>query len=507
MKTLIEPFKIKSIEHIPITTVQQREKYLRDASYNMFYLHSDAVTIDMLTDSGTTAMSSKQWAQVMDGDEAYAGSSSYYKFEDTVREITGFKHILPTHQGRAAERILFSIVCGRLDEGMMTPGFERKVTEEIPVHDARVKVTAAEKVKVAKELLATFGHTDGNAAMKVIPNNTHFDTTRANIEFAHGKALDLPTDVGTKPDVEGDFKGNIDLDKLEAVIKRYGRERIPLCMLTITNNSGGGQPVSMQNIRETKRLLEKYGIPLYLDCCRYAENAWFIKQREIGYADKSIQEIAREMFSYADGATMSAKKDGLSNTGGFLATNSDELAEQARVLLIITEGYLTYGGLARRDLEALAVGFREALDENYLGYRIGQVKYFGDMLKAEGVPILVPTGGHAVYLDAKRFAPHIPPQKFPGQAISCEVYCIAGVRSVEIGSVMFGKTDAKGNFTGPAMELVRFAVPRRVYTKSHIEYTAEAIAEVYKKRENLRGMKMTYEAPFLRHFTAKFEYA
>src|SRR5579883_382662 len=507
MKTLIEPFKIKSIEHIPITTVEERENYVREAFYNMFYLRSDAVTIDMLTDSGTTAMSSKQWAQVMDGDEAYAGSRSYYKFEDAVREITGFKHILPTHQGRAAERILFSIVCGKMDESLMKPGFERKVTEEIPVHDPRVKITSAQKVKVAKELLATLGHVDGAVEMKVIPNNTHFDTTRANIEFAHGKAIDLPTEIGTKPDVEGDFKGNINLAALEVAIKKYGKERIPLCMLTVTNNSGGGQPVSMQNIRETKQLLSKYEIPLYLDCCRFAENAWFIKKREKGYAHKSIKEIAQEMFSYVDGATMSAKKDGLSNTGGFLATNNDALAEKARVLLIITEGYLTYGGLARRDLEALAVGFSEVLDDHYLEYRIGQVKYFGDMLQAQGVPILVPTGGHAVYLDAKRFAPHIPPQQFPGQAIACEVYRTGGVRSVEIGSVMFGKNDESGNFIGPAMELVRFAVPRRVYTKSHIEYTVEAIAEVYKKRFDLRGMKMTYEAPFLRHFTAKFEYA
>ncbi|MCX6154313.1 MAG: tryptophanase [Candidatus Kapabacteria bacterium] len=455
MKTKIEPFKIKSIEHIPITTPEQREKYLDQAFLNPFYLRSEAITIDMLTDSGTTAMSSNQWSAIMDGDESYAGSRSYYKFEDEVRNITGFKHIIPTHQGRAAERILFSIMGGK---------------------------------------------------GKVFPNNTHFDTTRGNIEYALSEAIDLPTKIGKNPEIIADFKGNMDIEALEELINRVGARNIPVCYITVTNNSGGGQPVSMQNIRETSELVKKYGIPLFLDCCRFAENAYFIKMRESGYENKSILEISREMFSYADGCTMSAKKDGLSNTGGFLCMNNDKLAEAAKTLLIVTEGFITYGGLARRDLEALAVGFREVMDENYLKYRIHQIAFFGELLTNAGVPYLMPTGGHAVYLDAKRFAPHIKPKEFPGQSISCEIYKVGGVRSVEIGSVMFGKNDEKGEHIAPAMELVRFAVPRRVYTKSHIEYTAEAIIEVYEKREQLKGMKITWQPDFLRHFTSKFEY-
>ncbi len=455
MKTLIEPFKIKSVEHIPITTTEERETLLKGAHFNTFFLRSDHITIDLLTDSGTTAMSSKQWAGLIDGDESYAGSKSYYKFEDAVRNITGFKHIIPTHQGRAAERILFQLLGG---EG------------------------------------------------RVIPNNTHFDTTRGNIEFSGSEAIDLPTKNGTRPDFVADFKGGMDLEALEETINRVGKENIPVCMLTVTNNSGGGQPVSMKNIRETKELLSKYGIPLYLDCCRFAENAYFIKMREKGYADKSVLEISREMFSYADGCTMSAKKDGLSNTGGFLATNDDRLAEKAKTLLIITEGFITYGGLARRDLEALAVGFEEVMDEEYLRYRVGQVKYLGDKMLEGGVPLLVPTGGHAVYIDAKRFAPHIDPEFFPGQSIACEIYRISGIRAVEIGSVMFGKKDQNGNHIAPNMELVRLAIPRRVYTQSHMDYIAEAAVEVYKNRDKLRGMKTVWEAPFLRHFTAKFDY-
>ncbi len=455
MKTKIEPFKIKSVEHIPITTREQRDGYLKEAFNNLFYLRSEHITIDMLTDSGTTAMSADQWGEMMKGDEAYAGSRSYYKFENKVKEITGFQHVIPTHQGRAAERILFTLVG---EQG------------------------------------------------KVIPNNTHFDTTRGNIEFREAEAIDLPTDIGIRPDAEADFKGNMDIEKLRSVIEERGPENIPLCMITVTNNSGGGQPVSMQNIRETRDLLNRYGIPLFLDCCRFAENAYFIKQREPGYKDKSIMEISQEMFSYADGCTMSAKKDGLSNTGGFLAMNDENLAEKARTLLIITEGFITYGGLARRDLEALAQGFIEVMDENYLASRIGQVKLLGDMLLEAGVPILVPTGGHGVYLDAKRFAPHIPQKQFPGHTIACEIYKLSGVRSVEIGSVMFGKYDTNGDFFPASMELVRFAIPRRVYTKSHIEYTAEAITEVYNNREALKGMKIVWEPPFLRHFTAKFDY-
>lgn len=452
---MIEPFKIKSVEEIPITTAQDRERYIKEASYNPFYLRSEHITIDLLTDSGTTAMSAKQWAVLMDGDEAYAGSRSYYKFEDAVRELTGFKHILPTHQGRAAERILFQTIGGK---------------------------------------------------GKSIPNNTHFDTTRGNIEFSEAIAIDLPTDIGTKPEVIADFKGNMDIPKLREFIEKTGVENIPVVMLTITNNSGGGQPVSMQNIREVREVCDQYKLPLYLDCCRFAENAYFIKQRESGYADKSIKEIVNEMFSYADGATMSSKKDGLSNTGGFLATNDDAVADKARTILIITEGFLTYGGITRRDLEALAQGFVEVIDENYLEYRIGQVKYLGDKLMENDVPILMPTGGHAVYLDAKRFAPHIPAEQLPAQSILIDLYKRSGVRAVEIGSLMFGKHDENGRHIGPAMELVRLAIPRRVYTKSHIDYVAEAISEVYKNRNSLKGLKVIWEAPFLRHFTAKLEY-
>ena len=455
MKTPIEPFKIKSVEAIPITNRKEREDYIKEAFYNTFYLKSDKITIDMLTDSGTTAMSSKQWASIMDGDESYAGSKSYYKFEDAVRDITNFKYIIPTHQGRAAERILFTALIGK---------------------------------------------------NQTIPNNTHFDTTRGNLEFSGIEAVDLPTEIGTKPDVIADFKGNMNLVALEELILNRGKENIPICMITITNNSGGGQPVSMENIRETKKLLSKYGIPLYLDCCRFAENAYFIKQREKGYENKSILEIAREMFSYADGCTMSAKKDGLSNTGGFIGTNDDKLAQKLQTILIVTEGFLTYGGLARRDLEALAIGFKEVVDENYLKYRVGQVKLLGDMLISANVPILMPTGGHAVYLDAARFLPNIKPEHFPGQTISCELYRAGGIRAVEIGSVMFGKKDEKGNHIPPPMELVRLAIPRRVYTKSHIEYTAEAIIDVYENRDKLKGMKIVWEAEFLRHFTAKFDY-
>ncbi|MFA6572300.1 MAG: tryptophanase, partial [Bacteroidota bacterium] len=423
MKTIIEPFKIKTIEAIPITKREQREKLIEEAYYNLFSLRSEFITIDMLTDSGTTAMSSKQWAQVMDGDESYAGSRSYYKFESVVKEFTNFKHIIPTHQGRAAERILFTAISGK---------------------------------------------------DKVIPNNTHFDTTRGNLEFAGIRAVDLPTEIGTKPEEIADFKGNMNLKDLETLIQNVGKENIPICMITITNNSGGGQPVSMQNIRETKKILNKYNIPLFFDCCRFAENAYFIKMREEGYKDKSIKEIVQEMFSYADGCTMSAKKDGLSNTGGFIGTNDDALAEKLKTLLIVTEGFITYGGLARRDLEALAIGFKEVLDEHYLAYRVGQIEYFGNLLLEAGVPILVPTGGHAIYLDAKRFAPHIKPEHFPGQSISCEIYLEGGIRCVEIGSVMFGRYES-GKYIAPPMELVRLAVPRRVYTQSHIEYTAEAI--------------------------------
>lgn len=450
-----EPFKIKVVEPITITTRNYREQKLKEAYYNLFLLRSDDITIDLLTDSGTGAMSSKQWSAIMDGDEAYAGSRSYYKFEEVVRSITGFKHIIPTHQGRAAERILFSILGGR---------------------------------------------------GKMIPSNTHFDTTRANIEYTGAEAFDFPSPVALNTELIADFKGNIDLDKLEDFLKSNPKENIPLVMLTVTNNSGGGQPVSMENIRKTSEIAHKYGIPLFIDCCRFAENAYFIKTREKGYEHKSILEIAREMFSYADGCLMSAKKDGLSNTGGFIATNIDDIAEKAKVLLIVTEGFLTYGGLARRDLEALAVGLMEALDEKYLEYRINQVKFLGDELQKRNVPILVPTGGHAVYIDAKRFAPHIPCEQFPGQSVACEIYLEGGVRTVEIGSIMFGKYDKDKHFVTSPFELVRLAIPRRVYTNNHLTYVAEVVGKVYERRNQLKGMRIIYEAPYLRHFTAHLEY-
>ncbi|MBI3579361.1 MAG: tryptophanase, partial [Ignavibacteriales bacterium] len=403
---------------------------------------------------GTSAMSAKQWAGIMDGDESYAGSRSFFRFEKAVRELTGLKYIIPTHQGRAAEKILFSIVGG--------PG-------------------------------------------KYIPNNTHFDTTRANIEFTGAEAVDLLNEDGKKPDFIADFKGNIDIQALKAFIEQRGVENIPLCMITITNNSGGGQPVSMANIRETKALLKKYNIPLYLDACRFAENAFFIKKREPGYANKSVVDIAREMFSYADGCTMSAKKDALVNMGGFLALNDTELATKARNILIVTEGFPTYGGLAGRDLEAIAQGLEEIVDEHYLTYRIRSVEYLGEKLISAGIPIVQPPGGHAIYLDAKRFVAHIPPEQYPGQAIVCELYRLGGIRAVEIGSVMFGKYDkATHELIPAAMELVRLAIPRRVYTQSHIDYVAEIVQEVYANRKALKGVVITEEAPMLRHFTAKF---
>ncbi|MBM4160552.1 MAG: tryptophanase [Ignavibacteria bacterium] len=454
MKTIIEPFKIKSVEPIRFTTKEEREQILKNAFYNPFLIHADDVLIDLLTDSGTAAMSAKQWAGMMEGDEAYAGSRSYFRFEKTIRALTGFEHIIPTHQGRAAEKILFTITGGK---------------------------------------------------GKYIPNNTHFDTTRANVEFTGAEAVDLPTEEGKKPELIADFKGNINIEGLRALIERVGAENIPLCMITVTNNSGGGQPVSMANIRETKKLLRRYNIPLFLDACRFAENAYFIKKREPGYADKSVREIAREMFSYADGCTMSAKKDALVNMGGFLALTDGALASKARNLLIVTEGFTTYGGLAGRDLEAIAQGLDEVLDEHYLTYRIRSVGYLGERLASARVPMVQPPGGHAIYLDAKRFADHIPPDRYPGQAIVCALYRVGGIRTVEIGSVMFGKYDSTGKLMSPPMELVRLAIPRRVYTQSHIDYVIEVVQEVYARRNELRGFRIVEEAPVLRHFTAKFE--
>ncbi len=455
MKTVIEPFKIKSVEPIKFTTREQRERILQAAGLNPFMIPAEDVLIDLLTDSGTSAMSARQWAGMQEGDEAYAGSRSFFRLEAKVREITGLRHVIPTHQGRASERILFAILGGK---------------------------------------------------GKVIFNNTHFDTTRANVEFSGAEAVDCLNEIGTHPEIVAPFKGNMDVELLEKRIRETGPERVPLVMITVTNNSGGGQPVSMQNIRDVRAVCDRYRIPLFLDACRFAENAWFIKLREEGYADKTPLEIAREMFSHVDGCTMSAKKDALVNIGGFLALNDDRLARQCRNLLIITEGFSTYGGLAGRDLEAIAQGLDEVLDEHYLRYRITSTAYLGDRLVAMGVPIVQPPGGHAIYLDAKALCPHIPVEQYPGQSIVCGLYVEGGIRAVEIGSVMFGRTGPDGKLLSPPMELVRLAIPRRVYTQSHIDYTLEVLEHLYTHRELLRGVRITFEAPMLRHFTAQFAY-
>jgi tryptophanase len=445
-RTIIEPFRIKSVEPIRWTTRQEREKLLRAAHYNVFLLPAADVLIDLLTDSGTGAMSTHQWAAIMEGDESYAGSKSFDRFRSSVQDIFGYRHVIPAHQGRAAERILFGVMCKKGD---------------------------------------------------VVPNNTHFDTTRANVEFVGAEAIDLPCPEGKQPSAKHPFKGNMDVTALEALIGRVGREHVPLVMLTVTNNSGGGQPVSMENVRQVSAVCRGHKIPLYFDACRFAENSYFIKLREKGYEDKTPKQIAQEMFSYGDGCTMSAKKDGMANIGGFLCTNDDLLAQQEKDLLILSEGYPTYGGLAGRDLEAIAVGVQEALEEDYLRYRIASTAYLGNHISEQGVPIVQPPGGHAIYLDAREFLPHIPLEQFPAVALAAELYLEGGIRSVEIGRLMFGPA-AK-------MDLVRLAIPRRVYTQSHIDYVVEIILEVWKKRNAVRGLKLTYEAPFLRHFTAKLE--
>ena len=445
-KTIIEPFRIKSVEPIRWTTRPEREELLRAAFYNLFLLPAKDVLIDLLTDSGTGAMSTKQWAAIMEGDESYAGSKSFDRFRDSIRDIFGYRHVIPAHQGRAAERILFNVMCKKGD---------------------------------------------------VVPNNTHFDTTRANLEFVGAEAVDLVIAEGKQPSLVHPFKGNMDVAGLESLIDRVGRDRIPLVMLTVTNNSGGGQPVSMENVRQVSALCRRFNIPLYFDACRFAENAYFIKLRESGYERKTPKQIAQEMFSYGDGCTMSAKKDGMANIGGFLCTNDDLLAQQEKNLLILTEGYPTYGGLAGRDLEAVAVGVQEALEEDYLRYRIASTAYLGNHIASQGVPIVQPPGGHAVYLDARAFLPHIPPEQFPGVALAAELYLEGGIRSVEIGSLMFG--------AAAKMDLVRLAIPRRVYTQSHIDYVVEIILEVWKNRQTIQGLRLSYEAPFLRHFTARFE--
>lgn len=454
MKTIIEPFKIKSVEPIAFTTCTERKELIRKAFYNPFLLSAKDVTIDLLTDSGTNAMSSEGWAGIMRGDESYAGARSWYFFESTVKDVFGFKHIIPTHQGRAAERILFGLT--------VKPG-------------------------------------------SIVPNNTHFDTTRANIEFLGGKAVDLCCKEGKDPAIRAPFKGNMDLKALEKFIRDTGPEKIPLVMMTITNNSGGGQPVSMENIKGAAEIAHRYGLPFYIDACRFSENAYFIKLRESGYSDKTVQEIVKELFSYADGCTMSAKKDAFANIGGFLCSNDKEVAERQRELLILTEGYSTYGGMAGRDLEAVAVGLREVLDESYLQYRIRSTAYVGEHLEDKGVPVMMPTGGHAVYIDARRFLPHIDPLHYPGWVLSVEMYIEAGIRAVEIGTVMFGYDPATETERPAKMDLVRLAIPRRVYTQSHMDYVVEAIEQVYQRRNAIQGFRIIEAPKFLRHFSAKFE--
>ena len=454
-RTIIEPFKIKSVEPIRMTNRKERQTMLQQAHFNMFNLHARDIIIDLLTDSGTAAMSSEQWAAIMRGDNAYAGSESFYRFEKEVKALTGYRHIIPTHQGRAAERILFSILGGK---------------------------------------------------GKIVPNNTHFDTTRANVEVSGAEAHDLVISEGKQPQTVHAFKGNMDLVRLERLLKESKPGQIPLCLLTVTNNSGGGQPVSMHNIRETSALCRRYGVPLFLDACRFAENAYFIKLRETGYQDTSSRDIAQEMFRLSDGCTMSAKKDGLVNMGGFLGINDDHLAQQARNLLILTEGFPTYGGLAGRDLEAVAQGLREVLDENYLKYRLRSVEYLAQKLKAIGYPIVEPPGGHAVFVDARALLPHIPAHQFPGQALCSAFYEYGGVRTVEIGNAMFGYVK-NGQEHPSDMDLVRLAIPRRAYTQSHIDYVIEVAEQIFHHRKKLRGFRVTQQTPILRHFTIEFELA
>lgn len=454
MKTIIEPFRIKSVEPIYFTTKEERITILDKASYNPFLIHSDDVLIDLLTDSGTSAMSSDQWAGIMKGDESYAGSPSFFRFEKVVKDITGMPVVIPTHQGRAAEKILFSILGGK---------------------------------------------------GKYFISNTLFDTTRANIEFSGAEGIDCLCEEGKHPSIPAPFKGNMDIALLEKTIAQKGAANIPLVIITITNNSGGGQPVSMQNIRAVKKICRENNIPLFIDACRFAENAYFIKLREEGYAGKPVKEIALEIFSHADGCMMSAKKDAFANIGGFLAMHDETLAMKCRNLLVITEGFPTYGGLAGRDLEAIAIGLHEVMEEHYLQYRIRSIEYLTNKLIDANVPVMQPAGGHAVYLDAKEFLSHIPVDQYPGQALVGALYIEGGIRGVEIGSLMFGKYDEDKNLIPAPMELVRLAIPRRVYTQSHIDYVAEVIIEVFNNRHAIKGLTITEEAPLLRHFTAKLK--
>ncbi|RLD23058.1 MAG: tyrosine phenol-lyase [Bacteroidetes bacterium] len=453
-KTIIEPFRIKVVEPIKLSTEEERREYLKEAHYNTFLLDADRVIIDLLTDSGTSAMSARQWGGIMQGDESYAGARSWKKMRDAIIDLTGFQHILPTHQGRAAERILYSYLGG---EG------------------------------------------------KYFLSNTHFDTTRANIEVTGAQAIDCLTEIGQHPETEHPFKGNIDLEQLESNIKKYGAENIGAVILTVTNNSGGGQPVSMQNAKDVKEICQKYGVLYILDMCRIAENAFFIAQREDGYKDVSYKDIASEMCALSDGCVMSAKKDALVNMGGFLALKDKAISDACTNMLIITEGFVTYGGLSGRDMEAIAIGLEEVFDADYLNYRIVSTAYLGNKLTAMGIPIVKPVGGHAVYIDARTFYDHIPVDEYPGQALVADLYIQGGIRSVEIGSVMFGKYDENGKLIPAPMDLVRLAIPRRVYTQSHIDYVVECFEELLETKSSSKGIKITYEPEFLRHFTAHFE--
>ncbi len=452
-RTIIEPFRIHSVEPIRITSVEERRAAVAAAGWNLFSLHADDVLIDLLTDSGTGAMSRDQWAAVQHGDESYAGSPSWFTFLDAVRDLFPFRHVIPTHQGRAAEKILFSVI---------------------------------------------------GSAGKTVPNNTHFDTTRANVEFTGAEAIDLVIPEGREPSVLHPFKGNMDLVALDALIRERGPENVPVVFVTITNNLGGGQPVSLENLRGVRAICDRFGIPLFLDACRFAENAWFIREREPGQANRSVVDIVREVGSLADGMTMSAKKDGLANIGGWLAMNDDALAERCRMLEILTEGFPTYGGLAGRDLEAIAQGLREVVDEDYLRYRIRSTAYLGEALAGAGVPVVQPIGGHAVYLDARALLPHVPPLEYPGQALAVALYVEGGIRGCEIGTVMFGR-HPDGSETPAAMDLVRLAIPRRTYTQSHIDYVIEVVRWVAERADGLRGFRIAEEPPQLRHFTARFE--
>lgn len=454
-RTIIEPFRIKSVEPIRMTSREERARLLEEAKLNPFRLRADDVLLDFLTDSGTGAMSARQWAAIMSGDESYAGARSFFRFESVVRELTGYPFVIPTHQGRAAERILFSVAT--------KPG-------------------------------------------DVVPSNTHFDTTRANLEYGGVEPQDLVVPEGRDPRNRHPFKGNIDLERVERLLAERG-DRVPFGMITVTNNSGGGQPVSLENLRAYRDLLRRHGKPLVIDACRFAENAMFVKLREPGQANRSVKEIAQELFSLGDGCTMSAKKDGLANIGGFIALHDERWVEAARNLLVLTEGFPTYGGLAGRDLEAIAVGLEEVLDESYLRYRLRTAEYMGEKLLAGGVQVIEPTGGHAVYLDARSFLPHLRPEDYPAWSLANALYLEGGIRGVEIGSVMFGKRLDDGTETYAELELVRLAFPRRVYTQSHFDYAAEAILELKARARDVRGVRLVKQSCFLRHFTAELRWA